>query len=362
MKGLSFGQLQLLKAAGTLLSPGGPLGSLLVLTYHRVLERHDPLLPFEPDRFLFAEQLDLLRKLFNVVDLADAVARLHTRTLPPRALAITFDDGYANNVDIAAPLLAERGLTATFFIATGFLDGGRMFNDTVIEAVRRAKDSLDLADLGLGTHALPNDDARRAAIDALLNKVKYLEPARRVEVCEAIAARVGEPLPNDLMMSTEQVRRLSQLGMTIGGHTITHPILTSVSDDTAKAEIYGCKERLEAIIGREVDVFAYPNGRPGGDYDERHVEIVKAAGFRVAVSTHFACARRSTDPLQVPRVGAWSPSGFKYSAKLLATLIPTFGKSEAGAARASGSRSARPRRPEGAADSSAALGAGKLPD
>ena len=75
---------------------------------------------------------------FNVISLADGVAGLKRGCLPPRALSITFDDGYRDNHDIALPILLQLGLPATFFVATGFLDGGRMFNDTVIEAVRFA--------------------------------------------------------------------------------------------------------------------------------------------------------------------------------------------------------------------------------
>src|SRR5437762_5792628 len=112
--------------------------ALSVLIYHRVLDTTDPLRPSEPTGAEFELRMRWLKANFNVISLADAVAGLKSRALPPRALAITFDDGYRDNCQTAMPILTRLGLPATFFIATGYLDGGRMFNDTVIEAVRHA--------------------------------------------------------------------------------------------------------------------------------------------------------------------------------------------------------------------------------
>ena len=93
-----------------------------------------------------------IRSWFNVLPLALAVERLRQGDLPARALAITFDDGYADNAEVAAPILERLGLPATFFVTTGFLQGGCMWNDRVIEALRNcAADELDLSELGLGT-------------------------------------------------------------------------------------------------------------------------------------------------------------------------------------------------------------------
>jgi peptidoglycan/xylan/chitin deacetylase (PgdA/CDA1 family) len=136
-------QSKLLQAAGTLASRRGP-ASLLVLIYHRVLPTRDPLLPDEPDAADFSAQMDLIGRNFRVLPLREAVQRLRSGDLPARSVSITFDDGYANNCEVALPILRERGIPATVFVATGFLNGGRMFNDTVIEAIRRAGAELDL--------------------------------------------------------------------------------------------------------------------------------------------------------------------------------------------------------------------------
>jgi peptidoglycan/xylan/chitin deacetylase (PgdA/CDA1 family) len=110
----------------SLLSPAGERGRLSILIFHRVLARPDPLSPDEPDVVEFEAQMRWVRSWFNVLPLGAAIDRLYAGTIPPRALAITFDDGYADNEELAAPILARLGLSATFFISTGYLGGGIM--------------------------------------------------------------------------------------------------------------------------------------------------------------------------------------------------------------------------------------------
>jgi len=157
-----------------LLSPGGPRGRLTIMIFHRVLPEPDSLMPFEPDAPTFERRMRHLREWFNVLPLDDAVCRLKAGTLPPRALCITFDDGYADNHDVAFPILRDLGIHATFFIATGFLDGGCMWNDKIIESVRCLKgDTLDLRDLGLGFMRAGSADERIAAIESVIGQLKY---------------------------------------------------------------------------------------------------------------------------------------------------------------------------------------------
>ena len=140
----------LLRALAHLLSPAGPSARLSVLIFHRVLAQPDPLFPSEPDARRFDAILGWISQWFCVMPLNTAVAALRRGELPGRALSITFDDGYADNHSVALPLLQRHGMTATFFIASGFLDGGRMWNDSVIEAVRRTSlGTLNLRGLGM---------------------------------------------------------------------------------------------------------------------------------------------------------------------------------------------------------------------
>ena len=195
--------------------------------------------------------------------------------LPPRSLVITFDDGYADNAEVALPILRRHGLAADFFISTGFLDGGRMWNDTVIESLRRSTCKfIDLDEFGLGRMPLSSHAERRQAIDRILPRLKYLALQERDAAVVRVQRLAGDPaLPNDLMMRTEHVRELHKAGMEIGGHTVRHPILCALPDGEAEAEIAAGKAQLESVIDTSVDVMAYPNGEPGRDYDGRHVAL-----------------------------------------------------------------------------------------
>jgi peptidoglycan/xylan/chitin deacetylase (PgdA/CDA1 family) len=301
-----------------LVSPTGPRAGLSILIFHRVLPEPDPLFPSEMDARRFDTLMRWMKEWFNVLPLAEAVARLQRGALPARAAAITFDDGYADNHDVALPILQRHGLSATFFIGVGFLDGGRMFNDTVIEAVRRCgQPALDLTPLGLGRHAVGSLAEKRQAIPALLNQIKYLPFAQRRETVEALAAIAEVTLPDDLMMSRQQVKALHESGMGIGAHTVHHPILARLDSGEAEREIADSRDELQALLGEPVTLFAYPNGKPGSDYRPEHVAMARWLGFQAAVSTAWGVARGESDVFQLPRFTPWERSQGRFGLSLL---------------------------------------------
>lgn len=302
------------------LSPGGARARLSVLIFHRVLRQPDPLFPDEVDAARFTQLCRWARQWFQVLPLGLAIAQLRQGSLPPRALAITFDDGYADNHDLALPILQAQGLTATFFIATGFLNGGRMWNDTLVEAVRATRqERLDLADAGIpGLAELPLAGLaqRRAGVMTLIRACRYLPPAQRQQAVQAVARAAGAPLPDDLMMRDAQVQALLRAGMGIGGHTVNHPILARLEAAEAQHEISTGKARLEALLQAPVPLFAYPNGRPDEDYRAEHAAMVRAAGFEAAVSTAWGSARPGTDPYQLPRFTPWDRSRWAFGLRM----------------------------------------------
>ncbi|KON82471.2 polysaccharide deacetylase family protein [Azoarcus sp. PA01] len=312
----------LLRGIGRLVSPPGPRGKLSVLIFHRVRPRFDPRVP----RALHAEEFDRLlgwvKGSFNVLPPDEAVERLRCGDLPTRAMAITFDDGYADNAEVALPILLRHRLSAAFFIATDFLDGGAMWNDAISTAVRECElAELDLAELDLGVHRLDSPERRRAVIARLLSRVKYLPRMQREETVSAIRERCGVRATPELMMRSEQVRALRAAGMTVGGHTCSHPILSSISLSEARREIEDGKARLEAILGERVKLFAYPNGKPGKDYTDEHVQLVRQAGFEGAFSTGWGVSGAGADLFQLPRFTPWdrSPNGFVF--RLIRNLV-----------------------------------------
>ena len=304
-----------------LLSPSGPRARLSILIFHRVLAEPDPLFPETPTAQEFERQMRWVRSWFNVLSLRDAVDRLYAGTLPARALAVSFDDGYADNEAIAAPILARLGLSATFFVSTGFLEGGCMWNDRVIEAVRGCRAPvLELHAAGLSSWALASDAQRRQAILDILGRIKRLEPERRREVVDAIAEAAGRPAPPMPMMQPEQLRQLRRLGMDVGAHTVSHPILARLAPAAAREEIAASKARLEEILREPVTLFAYPNGVPDHDYAAEHAAMVRECGFAAAVSTAWGSATRDTDRYQLPRFTPWDRSSLRYGVRLLHNL------------------------------------------
>jgi peptidoglycan/xylan/chitin deacetylase (PgdA/CDA1 family) len=188
--------------------------------------------------------------------------------------------------------------------------------------VRRVPgDTLDVRHMGLGIHGIGSTDARRHAAQALLTGLKYLPPEQRAERVERIAALAHARLPDDLMLTSDEVRGLAREGVTIGAHTVSHPILTRIDAVRARREIVDSGETLAAITGRTVSLFAYPNGKPGEDFAPEHVDMVRAAGYAAAVTTGRGVARKSTDVLQLPRFTPWDRRNFRFGARLVQNAL-----------------------------------------
>jgi len=311
----------LLKVLAGLASPSGARARLSILIYHRVLPADDGFNNWDVTAGEFESQMRAVAEQFSPLPLSEAVERLAARSLPARAVCVTFDDGYADNAEVALPILRKHRVPATFFIATGYLDGGRMFNDTVTESIRAiSKPTLDLASLGLGTLVLDTVEAKRAAIARILPVLKYLPAPER----EAQAARLGELAgispSSDLMMREAQVRELHAAGMGIGAHTVTHPILLNTAPEAARREIVESGRRLAEILREPVRLFAYPNGKPGVDYGAEHVQMVRDAGFAAAVSTGWGVATERSDRFQLPRFTPWDRTPGRFALRLIRNM------------------------------------------
>jgi peptidoglycan/xylan/chitin deacetylase (PgdA/CDA1 family) len=290
---------------------------LSILIYHRVVSQPDPMRPGEPTLDEFSWQMELLKRNFSVLPLAEASQRLRENTLPPRAVCVTFDDGYSDNESLALSVLKKFSIPATVFVSTGFLNGGRMWNDSVIEAVRQHRGStLDLRDVGLESYPVDTPLDRFNTADAILTAIKHKAPEERSAIVGAFEGRSSN-LPDDLMMTDAQVLNLANSGIDIGAHTVNHPILSRVTDEVAYSEIADSKAYLENLIQKDVLGFAYPNGRPDADYKVKHRDLVEKLGFNVAVSTHWGVSTRESDPYQLPRFTPWDRTEFRFAARLL---------------------------------------------
>lgn len=315
-------QNTVLRALANVLSPQGRKSRLLVLTYHRVLKAQDSLLDDNLDAVTFEWHMQLLREQFTVLSLSEATARLQEGTLPARAVCVTFDDGYADNFEVALPVLQKWGIPATVFVATGFLDGGRMWNDSVIETIRLTKhDQLNLDFIGMGVESLETLEQRRQLLPRVLNAIKYHSISERLNKVNQLVALGKATLPDNLMMSSDQVRMLRGAGIEVGAHTVNHPILSQLSLEEAEGEIAGSRDFLCDLLDEPVDSFAYPNGRPGVDYHPCHVDVLRKTGFKVAVSTAWGGASASSDMMQLPRIAPWDQTPLKFNLRMLRTYL-----------------------------------------
>ncbi|MFZ6673029.1 polysaccharide deacetylase family protein [Undibacterium sp. Xuan67W] len=292
-----------------------------IITYHRILEHADPLLDNEPDVATFYWQMKVLAEHFNVLPLHEAVLAMKEDRLPPRAVCITFDDGYRSTHDLALPILKEFNLPATVFVTTAYLGEGNMWNDRIIEAIRRAPDgALDLQDIGMGVHTLHSLADRRQLIKAINDGSKYLSSDDRLNVILKLEKLTGDKSSAGLMLTRDMLVNLTKAGIEIGGHTITHPILTKLDDDVARYEIVGSKKVLEEIIGKPLRLFAYPNGKVGKDFDARHLAMAKDAGYVAAFTTAIGAASKNDDFYQIPRSRPWDVTPFLFQLRLLRWL------------------------------------------
>jgi glycosyltransferase involved in cell wall biosynthesis/peptidoglycan/xylan/chitin deacetylase (PgdA/CDA1 family) len=306
----------------SLMSRQGQNARLTVLLFHKVPLVADPLTPTEPTFSHFEHILDFLQKNASVLPLTEAAAGLASGKLPKKAVALTFDDGYDEWLTTVSPALKSRNMHATFFVTTEQLDGPALWHERIIAAVRALPDTGARLPYGFGSYDdLRQTSSRIRLISELQERLKYAPLPERLGAIEMIEAQARSPLVWPRPFDRDSVRALHSQGFEIGGHTISHPILNECSDIQATEEIAGCKDELEAIIGGKVSAFAYPNGRPLKDYEGRHVAMVKACGYKVAVATSGGAARADSDVFQLPRFTPWGATNERMALQLARNLI-----------------------------------------
>jgi glycosyltransferase involved in cell wall biosynthesis/peptidoglycan/xylan/chitin deacetylase (PgdA/CDA1 family) len=319
----------------SMLSRQGQNARLTVLLFHKVPLAADPLTPAEPTFSQFENILDFLQENASVLPLTEAAAALADGKLPKKAVALTFDDGYDEWLTTVSPALRSRNMHATFFVTTEQLDGPALWHERIIAAVRALPDTGAQLPYGFGSYVdLRQTSSRIRLISELQERLKYAPLPERLGAIEIIEAQARSPLVWPRSFDRDSVRALHGQGFEIGAHTVSHPILNECSDAEASSEIAGSKEELESIIGGKVSAFAYPNGRPLKDYDGRHVAMVKACGYKVAVATSGGAARQDSDIFQLPRFTPWGATSERMALQLARNLVERERRVEVAAAPA----------------------------
>lgn len=311
----------LIRIVGDCISLLGKENRVCVINYHRILACKDALLESEPDLATFTWHMEVLASRFNVLSLYDAIIAIQEDRVPARAVCISFDDGYRSTHDLALPVLTRLNLPATVFVTTGFLTGGNMWNDRIVEAVRALPNGpLDLQLVGMGKWVLSEDIERIKIVNYINDNCKYLTNEGRLKVILELEKLANSMPLTNLMLTSEMVANLAKQGIEIGGHTITHPILTTLDDETAKYEINENKRVLEQIINKPLRLFAYPNGKVGIDFDQRHLRMVQDAGYFASFTTGFGTLNKKSNLFQLPRRRPWDSNPLMFSLRLLSWL------------------------------------------
>ena len=305
--------------------PLGPVG--LVLMYHRVAEPAiDPWRLCVSPRH-FGEQLDVLRAHADVVALQGLVDALPAGGTTRPTVAVTFDDGYVDNLRDAKPLLEHAGLPATVFVATGYLGGERPFWwDELADLLLCAGTLPPSLTLGIGgvTHRwdldasaayseadwrrhrawrAPDDPptARHRLFVELWRLLQHASRPRQLYLLNVLRGWAAAPVTGtgaERAVTIDELHALAAGGLIeIGAHTVTHPILKGLAGAVQLSELRQSKARLEELLDRPIESFAYPYGTAAPDT----VALVAEAGFSRACTTSAGTVPRGGDPLRLPR-------------------------------------------------------------
>lgn len=294
------------------------------VTYHGLSsEVRDPKLEVLPTHgsALFANQVEYLSEHFRPVRASDLLGAVSARRRgEPFPVAITFDDDLTSHVEIAAPILREAGIPATFFLCGASLDRPHLF---WWERLQRALDRGKGQAVSEIVHRHASGDVsggREAAPTELGMIVGSLPPDVREDVSRDLGGLLG-PDPEKAGIRAGQVEALASAGFKIGFHTAHHLELPTLSDDALRDELTTGRDALERIVGSRLTTIAYPHGRA----DSRIANAAREAGFTLGFTTRWTAVTAETDPLLVGRVDASFESVGQFALRLMRALIRPLG-------------------------------------
>lgn len=284
----------------------------VILMYHSIVDdprRTEDTIGISQSRSTFEAHIRTLAEEFNPVTLEQVVQFARGgEPLPRKSVAVTFDDGFFDNYEVALPILSRYGVPATFYIMVGAVETGVPPWYCRLNFAFRATRKTDWVNPEDGVrYSMETGNHRKAALQAAWDA-----GARRVGNSQAeFVRRVEESLDvvplgaeSRMMLRWDEVRALKEAGHTIGAHTLSHPNLAHVTEEEAGAEIVGCKTRLEEEIGGPVDHFSYPHPALNPQWTPSTLRITREAGFKSAVLTSCGPVRRGDEPLIMKRIYA----------------------------------------------------------
>ncbi|NOT45010.1 MAG: polysaccharide deacetylase family protein [Acidobacteria bacterium] len=253
----------------------------------------------------FESHVRYLAGHYAVLPLPEIVDRVRGgRPLPANTVAITFDDGYADNLD-AARTLHRHGLSATFYITAGCLAGGQPFWPAEIRTLLRAVPGPVLTLSTGGTPVripLGTPEERRTAVRTVTKLLKGNPIPVREALRDQLREAAGDVQEPEYMLRWDELAEMHALGMTIGSHTLTHPNLPNAGVEAARQELTESKARLERELGAPVTMFSYPNGGADRYMTPAIAQVVRDTGYAAATTSRNAFATPASDLYALERV------------------------------------------------------------
>ena len=255
---------------------------------------------------IFERHMELIARRFNAVTMNDVALFLKgEKSLPQRAVAITFDDGYKDNVRFAAPILNRFGVPGTFYVLVDSVDRSKAPWYCLLRHAFWTSRNPKWSDPATGTiHDLSNSQARDAAFLNTAEVCAQASAPAREELVE-YATRSLDPVPfpheGDLMMTWDDARTLVKSGHAVGSHTMTHPNVAHVSLTEARSELADSKRKLEKELGEAVKHFSYPHPALNPQWNEATLKMTEELGYATAVTTTPGAVRADARSLAIPR-------------------------------------------------------------
>ncbi len=277
---------------------------LTIIGYHNVEGTHYFDAPAGQGTRGFRQQLQLLRRAANVVELGTAVRTwAEGREIPMRSVCITFDDGYRDSLDVAAPLLEQYSLPATFFLIPAFVSTE---SHAWWERLSWCVLGASVSTLHWQNRVVPLGEraARVDVVEQLAADLKTLSRSDREQAVEELVdqlAPVGAPYRDDLFLDWDQSRALVQRGFEVGSHSYRHTILARETAAEQQEDLTRSKKLLESELDAPIDGLAYPNGEHG-DFTTETFAALSGAGYTHAVTTIPGLNRRTSPLFELRRV------------------------------------------------------------
>ncbi|MFQ5754161.1 MAG: polysaccharide deacetylase family protein [bacterium] len=295
--------------------------NLVILMYHTVSDRtNDNRVPINKttiSKANFSKQMKYLNRACSVLPLDSAIKKLYSNKLPKNAVVVTIDDGFKGNLNVGLPILKRFNIPTTVFLTSSLIgnrhsntsikirNGIEMATKTELNAlITRLTDEIN-EEVISEINSMINNGSKSSVVEKIEKYISGLNEIKRKSIKERIIKELNLEdifrLPDDEMLTWEDVKFMSENGITFGAHTMSHPILSKVPIEMAEKEISGSKLEIEKNFKKPVNYFAFPNGLKG-DYNSEHLALLEKHGFYAGFSVGYGFNNANSNRFDLVRI------------------------------------------------------------